>query len=329
MKAFVTGGTGAVGRAFLPRLLRQGWEVKALTRDPAKPGLLRHERLNYLAGDLDSQETIAALLTTPAHYDVVFHLAASLAYFGSLKRLIATNAGGTANMVRFARHAGARRFVYASSVEAAGSFTLSETPAPAGRTNPAVTGYGASKVIAERHALALWNEGIPAICVRIGNVYGRGWKNIIIEFASNLLNRGMLWEYLPVLGHRYLSPVHNEDVADGLLAAAACSYSGIVNLVGEAATIEEILHWCADAMGVQFTCGRKKPFDAFYAHYIPRCFHWTNSFAYLVAPRWPRVHRGFAMDESSRRLAWSPRWPLPEGVRENLKWAKDNGLLSF
>ena len=329
MKAFVTGGTGAVGREFLPKLLNEGWEVAALTRDPAKPGLSQHERLTYLAGDLDSQETIARLFATSARYDVVFHLAASLDYFGKIEKLMLTNAGGTANMVRFAKHVGARRFVYASSVEAAGAFALADVPVPVAKNNPPVSAYGASKVVAEKHVLTLVNEGISAICLRLGNVYGPGWNNFIIEYARDLLNRGRLWEYLPLFGCRYISPVHNDDVAAGLLASVTCSYSGIVNLVGQAATAEEIFRCCADAMGVRFTCGRKKPLDWLFVNFLTHIARRFDSVGYMMAPMWPRIHRGFSMGESSRLLDWSPHWCLRDGIRQTLTWAKDHKLLSF
>lgn len=333
MKAFVTGGTGVVGRTFLPKLLAKGWEITALTRDPQKSGLLRHERLGYLAGDVANNATIERLLAAPAYYDVVFHLAASLDYFGPLEQLLATNADGTAAMTRFARNAGAKRFVYASSIEAAGAFRLAEIPASPEYTSRPLTAYGASKIVAEKYALDLKRDGIAPICLRIGNVYGLGWANFVLDFAQALLNRGVLWEYLPLYGDRYWSPVWNEDVADGLIAAANSMHTGIENLVGQAATVEEMFHFCADAMHVPFSSGRRKLGDWFYVNFRSRVSRWLtghgNEFGYLIAPVWPRVHRCFGMDDSAQRLGWRPRMPLREGIRQTLLWARSTGLLQF
>jgi UDP-glucose 4-epimerase len=334
MKAFVTGGTGMVGRVFLPRLVAEGWEVTALTRDPQKAGLPRHERLTYLAGDLSDSATVERLLAQPARHDVIFHLAASLDYFGKLDRLLATNAGGTAAMVRFARHAGARRFVYASSVEAAGAFRRSEIPAPPEKTGRPLTAYGASKVVAEKYALELGREGIAPICLRIGNVYGPGWANFVVELAQNLVNRGSLWEYLPLYGERYWSPVWNDDVTDGLLHVATGTQTGIENLVGQAATVEEMFHFCADAMGVPFSSGRRKLSDSFYVCLQANGKRWLNighgsEYDYLLTPSWPWVHRCCGMEDSSRRLGWEPRMSLREGIRQTLLWARSAGLLQF
>ena len=323
-----------VGGAFLPRLIAAGWEVTSLTRDPAKATLIRHERLNYVQGDLSDAASVERLLTAPGRYDVVFHLAASLDYFGSLDKLIATNAGGTEAMARFARRSGACRFVYASSVEAAGAFRKSEIPAPPDRLGQSLTAYGKSKLVAERHALALIADGIVPICLRIGNVYGPGWTNFIVEFAQSLLSRGMLWEYLPLYAERYWSPVWNEDVADGLIAAGTSKHAGIENLVGQAATVEEMFHFCADAMQVPFSRGTRKLSDWFHVGLQAHLQRWlgiggAGQFGYLLAPTWPSVHRCFAMQESSRRLDWEPRMPLREGIRQTLMWARSERLVHF
>lgn len=327
MKAFVTGGTGVVGRTFVPKLLAAGWDVVSLTRDPTKPTLPRHPNLAYVAGDLDSPAVLPALAASGLRFDTVFHLAASLEYFGPRDRVFATNVGGTAAMVDFARKTGARRFVYASSVEAGGSFARHATPASDGNNGPTASNYGASKRAAEQVALAAGD--LAPICLRIGNVYGPGWANFVVEFAQNLLHRGRIWEYLPVFGHRWISPVHNDDVAAGLLAAATSPCVGVANLVGEPASVEAIVRHAAAAMGVPFTCGRAKPLDGLYlfctTRYLRKFGH-CDTPAYLLAPRWPRVHRGFA---PSDRYGWTPAIPLDAGVKSTLVWARSAGLLSF
>ncbi len=334
MKAFVTGGTGVVGRTFLPKLVNAGWEVTALTRDPQKSGLLRHERLDYFAGDLSDVSTVKHLLEAPANYDVIFHLAASLDYFGRLEELLATNVGGTEAMASFARRSGARRFVYASSIEAAGAFRLSEVPAPPERAYRPLTAYGKSKIIAEKHVLQLARDGIAPICLRIGNVYGLGWDSFVVQFARALLNRGMLWEYLPLFGRFYWSPIWNEDVADGLIASGMGTQAGVENLVGQAATVEEMFHFCADAMRIPFSCGRRKLSDWFYVNLQVQIQRWfgvggAGELGYPLAPIWPSVHRAFAMEGAVRRLGWKPCMPLREGISQTLLWARSAGLLQF
>jgi dihydroflavonol-4-reductase len=332
-RAFVTGGTGVVGRAFLPRLAASGWEITALTRDPQKSGLPRSPAIHFHAGDLDSEATRGWLRRGEGNYDAVFHLAASLAYVDPRDRLFATNVGGTEAVAEFARRTGAKQFVYASSIEAAGAFRAEEIPAPIGLQHAPLTHYGASKIAAEQVALGLVTHGITATCARIGNVYGAGWKNLMVEFAEGLLTRDRLWEYLSVIGERYLSPVHADDVSAGLIAAESSRHHGIVNLTGQAATVEEIFRLCADVLGVPFTCGRRKLADRLYVHYSTRYLRklWGHfdTLSYLALPAPPHIHRAVAMSESEALLKWSPAITLRAGIASTLTWARDTGLLKF
>jgi UDP-glucose 4-epimerase len=329
----VTGGTGVVGRAFLPRLLATGWSVTVLTRDSQKLGLPRDPRVDYMSGDVSDEATVERLLATESTYDVVFHLAASLDYFAPLSHILATNAAGTAAIVRFARHVRAKRFVYASSIEAAGAFRLADVPSPPERESRPITSYGKSKLVAERHVLALEKDGIAPICLRIGNVYGPGWASFVIDFARAILSRGRLLDFLPVYGSRYWSPVWNEDVSAGLLVTASTRHAGIENLVGQAATVEEMFHLCADAMGVPLRVGRLRPGDWLYANLRAQTSRFLSrspgEFGYLLAPIWPRIHRCFGMEDSAKRLGWRPAMPLREGILQTLRWARSEGLLSF
>jgi UDP-glucose 4-epimerase len=333
MKAFVTGGTGMVGSVFLPKLLAAGWEVTALARDPAKPGLLRHERLVYHPGDVANPESMQQLLAAPPRCDVVFHLAASLDYFGPLPKLLAVNAEGTTALARFACAAGAKRFVYASSIEAAGSFTAREIPAQPGQNGRPLTSYGISKRAAEKIVLELSAQGVAPICLRIGNVYGPGWFNFIVEFARSILTRGRQWAFLPLYANRYLSPVWNDDVADGLLAAAAASHSGIENLVGPAATVEEMFRLCADTMSVPFVLARRRPADwlqiCYYSRWLTKLTHQGGECSYLTTPVWPHLHRAFGMEASARRLGCRVPMPLREGIRQTLAWARTAGHVLY
>jgi len=332
MKAFVTGGTGVVGKAFLPRLAQAGYEITALTRDPRKADLPRDVRITYVAGNLDAPETVAGLFSTPAAYDIIFHLAASLEYFGDVEKMSALNAGGTATMARFARHAGAQRFVHASSIEAAGGFAGRAIPAAPGDVGRVISTYGESKRAAEAAALALNASGLPAISLRIGNVYGDGWPNFVVEFADAILQRNRLAEFLPIYAGRYWSPVHNDDVSAGLLAAAGSSHTGLCNLVGQAATVGEIFQMCASAVGVHFAPGPWRLTDWLYVHATTRYFRRFRHFdtlAYLAVPTWPYVHRCFGMEESSRALAWSPSVALRLGIERTIRWAREAGLLRF
>lgn len=333
MKCFLTGGTGVVGRQFLPRLLAAGWHVTLLTRDPSKVRVPANAAIEFVRGDLDSPETIALLEKHPGRYDVVFHLAASLDYFGRREALFATNTNGTERMARFARRTGARRFVHASSIEAAGSHSATEIPSSPESLGRPISSYGESKLAAENAALALNGEGVSSCSMRIGNVYAPGNLNLIVEFGQALVQRTRLHEWRAAYGERYISPVHNADVSSGLLAAAAGKAIGVFNLVGQPATVDEIFRICAD---VTHTPWRQPPFNPFDRAYLAWQLRRVrsgrgefNTISYLLAPRPPQIHRACTMAGTTAAFGWKPAHTLRSGVQATLHWAREQGFLSF
>ena len=133
MKCIVTGGAGFIGSHLVDRLLDDGHEVIAL--DNFVIG--RAENLAARAGS--SQLKVARADVTDLDaikpyfhgVDWVFHLAALADIVPSIESPIPyhrANVDGTVNVLEAARHAGARRFVYAASSSCYGSPDVYPTP---------------------------------------------------------------------------------------------------------------------------------------------------------------------------------------------------------
>lgn len=114
----VTGPTGTFGLALMPLLQEddQVDEVVGIARRPFDPDERGWTKLTYSRGDVRDPD---ALRTAFEGADVVVHLA-FLIVGGSKETTRAINVEGTLNAFRAAVAAGARRFVYASSVAAYG-----------------------------------------------------------------------------------------------------------------------------------------------------------------------------------------------------------------
>ena len=114
----VTGPTGTFGVALMPLL--QGDEnvtrVIGIARRPFDPAEQGWTKMEYRQGDVRDPE---ALRKAFAGADVVVHLA-FLIISGGKETTQAINVEGTLNAFRAAAEAGARRFVYASSIAAYG-----------------------------------------------------------------------------------------------------------------------------------------------------------------------------------------------------------------
>ncbi len=209
MKALVTGATGFVGSHLVEALRRRGDEVTALVRSLKKAEALRPLAVRVIQGDLDD---IVALSKAVEGQDVIYHVAGVISALSEAE-FMASNRGGTRNLVEAAKVSGARpRFILVSSMAAGG-------PSPRGRPLKGeeppkpVTRYGRSKLAAERVVEA---SDLPWTIVRPPMVYGPRDREVLKVFRLARLGLG------PVFGDgtQELSAVHGADLAAALIAAA-------------------------------------------------------------------------------------------------------------
>ena len=115
----VTGPTGTFGFGLMPLLEAEPRiaRIVGIARRPFDPAEHGWTKLEYRQGDVRDEP---ALQQAFAGADVVVHLAFMITGTSSAETIRAINVDGTLNAFRAARAAGAKRFVYASSVAAYG-----------------------------------------------------------------------------------------------------------------------------------------------------------------------------------------------------------------
>jgi nucleoside-diphosphate-sugar epimerase len=218
--ALVTGATGLIGMHLVPRLQRDGWQVRALVRDPARAGLLSRADVTLATGDvLDA----TSLLRAARGCDVLFHAAAVITPRGGWEAFRRPNVEGTRNAIAAAAGAAAR-LVHVSSVAVYGAHRFAangrrtdESVAP-GRI-PEEAYYARSKRESEDLVWEAQRAGtVWATAVRPSVLYGAYDRQFVPRLAR-MLRRG----FAPVIagGRNTLAIVHAANVADGLVRAAA------------------------------------------------------------------------------------------------------------
>lgn len=109
----LTGGTGVVGSALLPRLIDAGHEVRCLVRDPRRLGPER-VRVQLSLADLGDPRGLRHAVRGA---DVVIHLAAAIRDQPP-RRVEEVTALGTHRLLRAAEQVGVKRFIFFSALGA-------------------------------------------------------------------------------------------------------------------------------------------------------------------------------------------------------------------
>lgn len=204
MRVLVTGGTGVVGRAAIDHLLGRGHEIRLFCRNAGQSGRQWAGPVQVHPGSVTKPGDVHGAADG---CDAVLHLAGIAEEDPPEITYHAVNVEGTRRLLAEAERAGARRFVYVSSLGA----------------DRGTTDYHQSKRSAEALVAA---SALDWLIVRPGNVYGPGDKMI-----SELLKIVRAFPVVPTVsaGEQPFQPIFSEDLGEALaLAAEGAGDSGAV-----------------------------------------------------------------------------------------------------
>ena len=195
-RVLVTGGTGFIGSALVPRMIQAGYAPRLLVRrapSPAPP-----PPVEVVVGDVTDVDTLRAAL---ADASAVIHMAAATSA-GRLDPAIAyrVNVGAASALVEACRQTGARLIVLSTQHV--------HLPAPGL--------YGRTKRMADRIFL---ESGVPVTILRPSLVYGPGSRGVFVRLAT-------LVRKLPVIpvigpGRWRMRPLFLDDLVEVILAVLA------------------------------------------------------------------------------------------------------------
>ncbi|WP_333653588.1 NAD-dependent epimerase/dehydratase family protein [Dissulfurispira sp.] len=210
MKALITGATGFIGSHLAGALIREGFDVACLVRNPANLRFLEDINAGIIKGDCTDRESLADAVKG---VDYVFHLA-GLTKACSEADFFNANVKGTENIVQavLENNSHIKRFVYLSSLAAAGPSCdgrpLKEDSEPA-----PVSVYGKTKLEGEKIVLAN-KKNMPVTVIRPPAVYGPRDRDLLIFFK--MIKSGLI----PYWGKCYYSFLYVEDLINGIILSA-------------------------------------------------------------------------------------------------------------
>lgn len=221
MQAFVTGGSGFVGRQLISDLVARGDRVRALARSDEAVRKVALAGAEAVRGDLDDEGAMRAGMDG---CEAVFHSAAKVDVWGKRADFERVTILGTRRALAAARAAKVSRFVHVSTeavlVGGPPLIDADETwPLPARPLGP----YPWSKGRAEEEVRAAARDGLHAVIVRPRAIWGAG-DTVFLPRLFKMVDAG---RFAWLGGGRALtSTCHVKNVCSGLLAAAARGRSG-------------------------------------------------------------------------------------------------------
>jgi nucleoside-diphosphate-sugar epimerase len=309
MRAVITGAAGFIGSHLVERLVGDGWHVTGVDaftsyyasadKEANLADLASEPRFDLVRDDVVAADLQRLFVDKP----VVIHLSGQPGVRGSFgdgfQRYVHDNILATQRVFDAAHVAGCRRVVYASSSSVYGDaamYPCRESSTPTLPRSP----YGVTKRTCEKLAEVYRALGLEAVGLRYFTVYGpRQRPDMAIRRLCEAATGGERFR-LNGDGEQSRDFTYVEDAVDATIRAATAEDPGdLLNVGGgHEATMNEVVEMIGDLAGapVPITAGRPQPGD---------------------------VRRtGSDTTRARRRLGWTPRTNLAEGLRAQLDWVR-------
>ncbi|MFH1867391.1 MAG: GDP-mannose 4,6-dehydratase, partial [Candidatus Omnitrophota bacterium] len=308
-----TGADGFMGSHLTDRLIAEGAKVTVYVRGNSTVGTTQYLLKNIghmkkrvediLTGNISSQDARALIIKSRP--EIIFHLAAD-AYvpnsFDHPIEVMETNLIGTLNMLHALKEGkGIKRLICTSSSEIYG-MTIGGTIDEEHPLYPS-SPYAASKVAADRYCYSYWNTyHLPVAIIRPFNTYGpRHTYDVIPKFIELALKGKTLTVHGTGMQSRDFSYVDDMIDAFMIMGSHKNAIGKAVNFgTGKAITVNYIAKKIREISGsgseIVYTRERKAQVPKLLCNY------------------------GLA----KKLFGWKPKIFIDEGLRRNIKWAREN-----
>ena len=246
MKAYITGGTGFIGRHVVRKLIDRGYDVYALARSEQSASQLMDLGAHVVYGNILDRESMREGMEGS---DLVIHLAGWYK-LGSRDwmQAEAINVTGTRNVLRLAHELGIPKIIYTSTVAVFGDTKGELVDETFFQGGPFATEYDRTKWLAHyKVAQPLIDKGAPIIILMPGVLYGPENQDLIGQLMVQYY-KGRLFA---IPGPEFtVTYAHVEDIAEGHLLAAEKGRTGETYiLAGPAVPLGEVVDFWGQLTG--------------------------------------------------------------------------------
>lgn len=328
MKCLVTGATGFIGSNLVRALIKNGFSVRALTRENSNSSNLKNLDIEIHHGDLLDYKSLENALKGCAF---LFHAAAHYSFWDVSKDLIyKINVDGTRNILKAALKTGIKKTVYTSTVGCIGipknnSSGNEDTPIDQSTLS---NSYKHSKYLAEKEALRFFENGLPIVIVNPSTPVGPGdvkptpTGKIIVDF----LNRK-----IPAFIDTGLNLIDVRDCALGHILALKKGKPGERYILGnQNLSFRKILLLLEEITGIKAP-GLKIPYSvALIAAYINEMI---SDYITKTPPKIPlggvKMAKYFMYFDASKAVKelGLPQNPIKKALEDAVAWYRENGYV--
>ena len=331
MKILVTGASGFIGSFIVEEALNRGFETWAAVRTSSSRKYLQDERTHFIELNLSSKEQLAEQLRD-CDFDYVVH-AAGVTKCLNKADFQRINTEGTKNLVDALLEVKMplKRFIFVSSLSIFGAIKeqqpyeeIRETDTPQPNT-----AYGRSKLAAEQYLESLGTR-VPYIILRPTGVYGPREKDYFI-MAKSIKGHS---DFAVGFKRQDITFVYVRDVVQAIFLALEKGQTGRKYFLSDgnvyqSVTFSNLIH---EELGRPWWIRITAPvwvlrIVTFFGEYIGRMTGkvtaLNNDKYNILRQRNWRCDIQPAIDE----LGYQPQYDLQRGVKETIKWYKNNGWL--
>ncbi len=348
-KALITGGNGFIGSHLADLLLDKGYEVNVFVRkgfvheayhdiqDPRIDAHLKERGAKFFHGDLLDKESLKPALEGVTH---VFHVAGIAYPYHGLPNYIyhTVNVLGTMNLYELCKGKKIKRFVYVSSIEAAGPSSDGRPLTEKSSRNP-TDAYGRSKRDAELWLLANYkNDNIPVTIVRPPMTYGE--RSPLLERLFKYVKKGMFpmfgkgdasfeFCYVKNLVHGMYLAGEKEKAVGNIYFISEGSYK-VIDVVNEIAKVMDVklkvihiprsIAYCIGF--VMEVLNKILPFYPFRGKqtgspiFSRKSVDWITNDRYICS-----------IAKIKKDLGYEPKYSMTEGVKNTVRWYEEERLI--
>ncbi|MDR2727598.1 MAG: NAD(P)-dependent oxidoreductase [Chitinispirillales bacterium] len=329
----VTGANGFIGQHLVRRLADSGHIVRTLSRDDSKLHFFQYDEVDRRTVDISERSLIRGVMEG---IDTVYHLAAIAR--NDLRMTwddyYAVNVQGTINLLEEAKAAGVKKFVFISTVEAAGFGNGVQPRTETDESHP-VNNYGKSKLLAEQQVLSnTW----PMRCtvIRLPMIYGPG-TFLIVPKLFGMVRKG----FYPLIGSgsTKMEFCFVDNAVGGIILAGekkeadgelfylsdkrSYSIKEVVSNIAESmnkkVTFIHIPLFAANFLGLCWEIAAKiLPFPPIISKFSRKPFfsretvYWTTKDVNIVS-----------IDKIKEKLGYSPDVNIKDGTRKTAEWLNE------